>query len=113
MSLRIACDLDGTLADMDSALQREAERLFGLDVDLHAAPAPILDSAEDVEAELAEPPEGADAGPRATGKRAPTREELRRLWAHVCTIENFWRDLREVEPGAVAMLAERATRHRW
>ena len=33
MSLRIACDLDGTLADMESALQREAERIFGNDVD--------------------------------------------------------------------------------
>ena len=27
--LRIGCDLDGTLADLDSAFQREAERLFG------------------------------------------------------------------------------------
>jgi len=113
MPLRIACDLDGTVADMDSALQREAERLFGPDVDLHAAPAPITDSAEDVEAELAEGSDGPDAAPRPAGKRAPTREELRRLWAHVATIENFWRDLSEVEPGAVALLAERAARHRW
>jgi hypothetical protein len=29
MSLRIGCDLDGTLADLDSALQRETETLFG------------------------------------------------------------------------------------
>jgi hypothetical protein len=29
MPLRIGCDLDGTLADLDSAFQREAERLFG------------------------------------------------------------------------------------
>jgi hypothetical protein len=29
MPLRIACDLDGTLADMDAALQREARALFG------------------------------------------------------------------------------------
>ena len=31
MPLRIACDLDGTLADMGAALQREAGRLFGAD----------------------------------------------------------------------------------
>jgi hypothetical protein len=29
MALRIGCDLDGTLADLDTAFQREAERLFG------------------------------------------------------------------------------------
>ena len=34
MTLRIACDLDGTVADMDAALQREARRLFGPDIDL-------------------------------------------------------------------------------
>ncbi len=34
MALRIACDLDGTLADMEAALQREAERLFGPGVGL-------------------------------------------------------------------------------
>jgi hypothetical protein len=36
MSLRIACDLDGTLADMNGALQREAERLFDGEIDLSA-----------------------------------------------------------------------------
>jgi hypothetical protein len=50
MSLRIACDLDGTIADMDAALQREAKRLFGPEVDLHASPAMArIESAEDVE----------------------------------------------------------------
>jgi hypothetical protein len=29
MPLRIGCDLDGTLADLDSAFQREADQLFG------------------------------------------------------------------------------------
>jgi hypothetical protein len=33
MALRIACDLDGTLADIDSALDREAERAFGVRTD--------------------------------------------------------------------------------
>ena len=43
MALRIACDLDGTLADMDGALQREAERLFGREV----APASLTRAEED------------------------------------------------------------------
>ena len=29
MALRIGCDLDGVLADMEGALVREAEKLFG------------------------------------------------------------------------------------
>jgi hypothetical protein len=53
MGLRIACDLDGTVADMDAALQREARRLFGADVDLHAASKRPMESAEDVEGQLA------------------------------------------------------------
>ena len=32
MTFRLACDLDGTLADMDSALRRETENLFGDEV---------------------------------------------------------------------------------
>lgn len=33
MPLRIGCDLDGTLADLDAAFQREAEQLFGRPTD--------------------------------------------------------------------------------
>lgn len=115
MSLRIACDLDGTLADMDAALQREAERLFGPDVDLHASPARRIESAEDVEEEIAAASSAESATPAGTTstRRALTRSELRQLWAHVGQIENFWASLGEVEAGAVAQLAASAARHRW
>ena len=115
MSLRIACDLDGTLADMDAALQREAERLFGPDVDLHASPARRIESAEDVEEEIAAASSAESATPAGTTstRRALTRSELRQLWAHVGQIENFWASLGEVEAGAVAQLAAAAARHRW
>jgi hypothetical protein len=128
MSLRIACDLDGTLADMDAALQREARRLFGPEVDLHAVADARLESAEDIEGQLA-------ARPRSTGLRPPgstgsdsaspplkpsadtarplTRAELRRLWAHIGQVDNFWMSLGEIEPGAVSRLATLASRHRW
>jgi hypothetical protein len=114
MSLRIACDLDGTLADMDAGLQREAERLFGPEVDLHASPARRLESAEDVEEEIAEAP-AVDVAPGGgpSPRRALTRTELRKLWAHVGQIENFWLSLAEVEAGAVAQLSAAAARHRW
>ena len=117
MSLRIACDLDGTVADMDAALQREARRLFGPDVDLHASAKRPLESAEDVEGQLATDADGlpdAGAAPEpATPSRPLRRAELRQLWSHVGRTVDFWRSLGEIEPGAVARLATLAARHQW
>jgi hypothetical protein len=111
MALRIACDLDGTLADMESALQREAERLFGSNVDLRAG-----ENADPAVAEPDDPPKNsADALSLfpSEAKRALTRAEIRRLWAHVRTLENFWTTLCELEPGAVARLASLAAQYGW
>jgi hypothetical protein len=114
MSLRIACDLDGTIADMDSALLREAERLFGPEVNLHAVPGGRLESAEDVEGQMGVDPSlpPTPAIPSPPG-RPLTPKEIRRLWHHVAGVENFWMSLGEIEPGAVARLAALATQHRW
>ena len=112
MSLRIACDLDGTIADMDSALQREAVRLFGPDVSLRAVPGERLESAEDVEFQIGDAPPASNRPVPATG-RPLTRLEFRRLWQHVSAVENFWISLGEIEPGAVARLASLTARHRW
>lgn len=110
--LRLACDLDGTVADMDSALQREARRLFGADVDLHASPG-SLESAEDVEGALSAP--GGDAADRDVRERSRplTRSELKQLWTHVGRTQDFWRSLGEIEPGVVSRLAALAAQHRW
>lgn len=114
MGLRIGCDLDGTIADMDAALQREAQRLFGPDVDLHASTSRQLESAEDVESEISAGAGMSDAPlPAKVQGRPLTRTELRQLWAHVREVENFWRSLGEIEPGAVAQLAALARGHRW
>jgi hypothetical protein len=113
MSLRIACDLDGTVADMDAALQRAAQHLFGADIDLRALPE-RLESAEDVEGHIAQDGDAvpAPAAPTTT-RRSLTSRELRQLWNHVRGVENFWMSLGEVEPGAVARLAALAAQHRW
>ncbi len=111
MSLRIACDLDGTVADMDAALQREAQRLFGPDVDLHAAPGDRLESAEDVEGQMTEVLPVAPV--KTPVGRSLTPSEIRQLWQHVANIDNFWTSLGEIEPGAVARLAALARQYRW
>jgi hypothetical protein len=103
MSLRVAFDLDGTLADMHVVLRKEAERLFG-------------------EAELSTSVEqsGAEVGRKDEPESVQVMAELHltgrqqmRLWEHVKTIENFWNGLPEMEPGIVARLAETATARRW
>ena len=113
MSLRIACDLDGTVADMDAALQREAKRLFGPDVDLHASSAAPIESAEDVEEELAAAPPTAGPPAETVTGRPLSRSELRTLWSQVRKVEDFWCSLGEIEPGAMARFSALAIRYRW
>jgi len=107
---------------MDAALQREAQRLFGPDVDLHATPGERLESAEDIQSQVDDTPvagdvddEPAEAASRSPGQvsRPLTNREVRDLWQHVSQIENFWTTLGEIEPGAVARLASLAAQYRW
>jgi hypothetical protein len=99
MSLRIACDLDGTLADMDAALQQHAVRLFGPEVDLRmTVQAPIGRTGGAGESVL---------------RRPPTTRETRLLWSEIRRLDDFWVSLSEIEPGAVARLGALAGTHRW
>ena len=99
MSFRIAFDLDGTLADMQSVLRREAEGLFGAEATRGVAPAggSIGDPAPAAEV---------DALPL-------TSRQMQRLWRHVKRIENFWTTLPETEDGIVRRIAETARDRRW
>jgi len=72
---------------MDSALLRQAERLFGAGVVLRP-----------------------EAGER---QRVLTPSQTRQLWDHLRTVENFWTTLEEIEPGSVARLAALRSMHRW
>jgi hypothetical protein len=69
-TLRVACDLDGTVADMENALQREAERLFGPDIILRPAGSTHLEAPVDVDA-LADGASKVDvsAGTKTSGRR--------------------------------------------
>jgi hypothetical protein len=114
MSFRIAVDLDGTLADMDAALQEEAERLFGPGVDLHGT---LRGRAEGGASAESPDPTGTTPGIRTPAAPAPgirlSDRQQRQLWARVREIDNFWSSLREIEPGAVARLAHAAASGAW
>jgi len=116
MPLRIGFDLDGTVADMYSALRREAVTLFGDEV-LHSTP---------VQASTPQAADGdGDAGaakPESEDDQTTTLaiQELRltacqqnQLWDHVKGIDNFWTTLPELEPGIIARIAKAASDRRW
>lgn len=101
MPLRVAFDLDGTIADMHFVLRQEAKRLFG------EAPAP--DAASDDDGGTRE---GGEAT-KAVSEMALSPRQRSQLWDHVKRIQNFWAGLPEIESGIVARIAQVATERRW
>lgn len=128
MSLRVAFDLDGTVADMYSALYREAEALFGAETLAKAryrrAPEPRTES-RGPKAESRKPgAEHPQPGKQASGEEQDaagaamqelhlTARQQTQLWDRVKKIENFWATLPEMEPGIVARIARTAADRRW
>ena len=126
MSLRIAFDCDGVLADLDSALAEILTRLFGEapPIEEPAAGQAAAAAADNGAPASTEPPAAAEA-PTADGPtdeevqaaparfRALTRRQQHDLWEAVRNTENFWESLQETEPGIIARLAQLARERRW
>jgi hypothetical protein len=110
VSLRIAFDLDGVLADMEAELVRQATLLFGESVTSPVAPIADVESAADAAVEPGMEP--AENTPAVLKLRMTARQQ-RRLWKHVESIEDFWETLDEIEPGAISRLAALAADRRW
>jgi len=112
MALRVAFDLDGTVADMASVLRQHASALFGTE---------LTASKAGVGSESADRPPGAglknpgDAAPTTVAMNALrlTPRQQQRLWDHVSTIQDFWLTLPEMEHGIVARIARAARDRRW
>ncbi len=98
--LRVAFDLDGTLADMELVLRKRAAELFS------GAKARVPVKSEEAQEIGGTPP------PDPTGADL-TPNEWRRLWAHVRRTEDFWLSLPETDEGIVAHIAAVATARRW
>ena len=118
MPLRVAFDLDGTVADMYSTLHQEALKLFGPETLAKAAykkPVPAAIEAEST----SQTKEGETPTPRAEDTATAmdelhlTARQQMQLWDHVKKIENFWTMLPELEPGIIARIAKAAAERRW
>ena len=102
--MKLGFDLDGTVADLQGALAREARRLFpGVDPgDLPRSIAPGTD------AEAAQ-----QAGAPGFSMSALSSRQQKELWDAACQKVNFWETLDEIEPGALARLSRLARERRW
>jgi hypothetical protein len=106
--MRIAFDLDGVLADLHKIFADSALRLFPeLDAALVASPGagsspPVGDGADESEPEIAEP-----------RTRPLGRDQSAAVWRELCSVDNFWESLAEIEAGAIKRLATVANEHRW
>jgi hypothetical protein len=98
--MRLGFDLDGTVADLQGALAREARRLFP-DVDPGALPRSVAPDAG----------ETPDA-PVFSMSALSTRQQ-RALWDAACASVNFWETLDEIEEGSLARLSRMARERRW
>jgi len=118
MPLRVGFDLDGTVADMYSALKREAISLFGEDVvrDAEVQPSSPQEAGDEQSGPKPESVPGSDeeqvARPAMQELHLTARQQSQ-LWDHVKKIENFWNTLPELEPGIIRRLARNVAERRW
>jgi hypothetical protein len=104
MALRIAFDLDGVLADFESAYRRVEERLFGAGFVESATPVP--EARAQAEEEAGASVETADRGPRPGNHRE-------RVWREIQATKDFWTTLQPIDVSAIARIHDMAARHRW
>jgi hypothetical protein len=103
--MRLAFDLDGTVADMQRALAREARVLFP-DIDPATLPRSVSDG---------------ESGPEPVAQAARAElsthvldpRQTRELWRAVRARVNFWETLDEIEPGSLARLYELVRARKW
>ena len=111
MPLRIGFDMDGTLADFESAFHEVEVRLFGRDSHIEAGQ-PERESEEPPAVDGNQTPER-DSKP---GKKRPVAHGRRRrdqIWDEIRKTPNFWNTLKPLNPGAVRRIYDLTLQHKW
>jgi 5'(3')-deoxyribonucleotidase len=106
--LRIAFDMDGTLADLSSAYAEVEARLFG-EAERDEPPAPEAREAEQhANGTPPDPPASAEIEKRAGERRAAraAHGHRDRVWRAIEATPDFWTTLKPLEDGAVKRLYE-------
>ncbi len=109
--LRIAFDMDGTLADLGSAYTELEERLFG-PAEAHEEPAPELREVEQHQEQAAPPPAGPGKTARRKGLRR-TSAHREGVWQAIESTPDFWTTLKPVDARAIKRLYELTDEHNW
>jgi hypothetical protein len=106
--MRLGFDLDGTVADLQGALAREARELFpGVNPTTLPRSVPEPTSPPDPGA----PPAAREAATLDTDTLSARQQAD--LWRRVRARDNFWETLDEIEPGALARLSRLVAERRW
>jgi len=125
-SLRIAFDMDGTIADLSTAFYAIEDRLFGPYEAEHSQPQPEARE-EEQEAEqraaqesgahaMSPMPGGNDPAAQAREKLAQARAMRRHndiIWHAIESTPDFWTTLKPIEDGIIRRLWETAQKNRW
>ena len=113
--LRIAFDMDGTLADLSSAYAEIEDHVFGSELAEHERPAPEAREAEqhgEEDAQAAATIGDNRVAERRVALRGGTRHRDR-VWRAVEGTPNFWTTLKPIEDGAVKRLYQLTGEHNW
>jgi hypothetical protein len=109
MTLRIGFDLDGVLADFESAFRECDRRIFGPDArDTVGAP----EVEEERQAAAAKTVTDVTAETHASSAQALRRREDA-VWKAIENTENFWTMLKPLDDDAVRRIHSLMIRHRW
>ncbi|MCX6537829.1 MAG: hypothetical protein NT151_02660 [Acidobacteria bacterium] len=118
--MRISCDLDGVVADMDGALAALAEDEFANSAkgrkqkqeDGNKAENRIQKAIDKNQTDGSGGGESSELPGAAVLSRLTARQQAR-LWHRVRETRNFWESLKEHEPGIVRRIQHLAYQHQW
>lgn len=107
--MRLGFDLDGTVADLQGALAREARRLFP-GIDPETLPRSVSTEPRQPDTDQATDQTGEES---VFAMSALSARQQKELWNAACARENFWETLDEIEPGSLKRLSALARARKW